>query len=292
MGISTNVRNVRDRFQPEGTSGVLLAGWLLSSILAIVIPVSKWGAERNRYFSYAGQYNLYEQQQRQYEEQANGNYGNNNYGGYSLCSWWNVRCRYRMKRWQQAYGNGNGGDNGGDNGDNAQMMAMLPDWYFFFGGSMQEDERDREEMGLGQNDGSMKFVYACTVIMFVALSIFGFRSMYAGQDRAGLIVALLIFGQFSLMNLLTTVQGTVETDGQMYENSVYGWYGQWSVLVAFTDFWLMLHCFVFAAFLGMLRCLDKRAERTVRAESAVVEMGYRQEDDDVMAQRVKYGMDA
>lgn len=205
----------------------------------------------------------------------------------NLCSWWDFKCKYRMRRYQQQYGynNGNNGGGGGEQQEQAQMRAMLPGWYFFFGGSMEEDERRREEMGMAnQSDGSMKFVYACTVIMFVGLSIFAFRSMYAGKDRLGVIVALLIFGQFSLMNLLTTVQGTIETDNRFFEDSVYGWYGQWSVLVAYTDFWIVLHCFGFATVLGLLRCLDKKAEQDVNDEAAL-EMGYRQEEDEVESAR-------
>ncbi|KAL7533912.1 hypothetical protein ACHAXR_007669 [Thalassiosira sp. AJA248-18] len=290
-------RELRQKFQPSGeTSGALLFGWLLSSFLAIIIPVSKWAAERNRYHKYYGQYNEYEQQQRQYEEQANGNY-NNNGSYYNLCSWWDLKCKYRMHRYQQQYGNyNNNGDNGGGSNDQ-QMRAMLPSWYFFFGGSLEDDEREREEMGMSSNEGSMKFVYVCTIMMFIGLSVFGYRSMYAGKDRMGVIVALLIFGQFSLMNLLTTVQGTVETDNRFFEDSIYGWFGQWSVLVAYTDFWLMLHCFGFAGFLGLLRCLDKKAQQDVSNDVAAedsefnMEMGYRQEDQDsVLTERQRYGM--
>lgn len=167
---------------------------------------------------------------------------------------------------------------------------MLPGWYFFFGGSIEQDEREQEENGYGSNDGSMKFVYACTIVMFIGLSIFGFRAMYAGKDRLGVIVALLIFGMFSLMNLLTTVQGTVETDDRFFENSVYGWFGQWSVLVAFTDFWLMLHCFIFAGLLGLLKCLDGKAAQSANQENAQhsLEMGYVQDQDSVTTERERY----
>jgi len=284
-------REMREKFQPEGTSGTLLFTWTISSILAIIIPVCKWSVQRKKYYSYYGQYNEYEQQQQQYEEQANGNYNNGNGNGngyYNLCSWYDFKCRYSMRKYQQMYGYNNNGNGGGGSNDQAQMRAMLPDWYFFFGGSMEEDERQREEMGLGQNNGSMKFVYICTIVMFLAMAVFGFRSMYAGKDRSGVIMALLIFGQFSLMNLLTTVQGTIETDNRFFEDSVYGWYGQWSVLVAYTDFWLMLHCFIFAGFLGLLRCLDKRAAQDADDEAANLEMGYRQEEDSVMKERQVY----
>jgi len=248
-------RELRERFQPvEGTSVILLLGWLVSAALAVIIPVSKWAAERNKYHRYYGQYNEYNYQQ----EGNNGNY--NNYNGnnnmYSqFCSWWDFQCRYRVGRYQQMYGNGEGGQEEG------QMRAMLPGWYFFFGGSIEQDG-EGEEGSTRKNEGSMQFVYAMTVIMFLGLTVFGYRSMYAGKDRMGVIAALLIFGTFSLLNLVTTVQGTVETDNRFFENSIYGWFGQWSVLVAYTDFWLCLHCFLFAGALGLMGCFDKRAARS------------------------------
>ena len=147
------------------------------------------------------------------------------------------------------------------------MRAVLPGWYYFFGGSIEMDQREREEMGLSQSEeGGMKFVFFCTIIMFLALAVFGFRTMYTGKDRAGLIFSLIMFGMFTLMNLLTTVQGTIETDDRFFEDSVYGWFGQWAVLVAYTDFWLILHCFSFALLLGVLKLLDMKAQKDVEDE--------------------------
>mmetsp|Transcript_18514 Transcript_18514/g.43273 ORF Transcript_18514/g.43273 Transcript_18514/m.43273 type:complete len:360 (+) Transcript_18514:68-1147(+) len=261
-------------FEASPSSGWVLFGYLLSSLLAVIIPSSIWSKERNKYYLYAGQYNEYEQQQRQYEEQQNGNY--NNYASSSVCKWWNYRCRIRMQRYQQ-YAQQNG-ENGGQNGEGAYMRAMLPDWFFFFGGEIEQDDRAREEMGLGQNEGSTKFVYAWLIVMFVGLTVFAMRSMWVGKDRLGVIVSLLIFGQFSLLNLLTSVQA-IETDNRYLEDSTYGWYGQFSVLLAYTDFWIMLHCFLAAAVLGLLRLLDRRAS-TAEAVQEDIE-GYRREEDAV-----------
>lgn len=133
-------------------------------------------------------------------------------------------------------------------------------------------------MGLGQNEGSTKFVYAWLIVMFVGLTVFAMRSMWVGKDRLGVIVSLLIFGQFSLLNLLTSVQA-IETDNRYLEDSTYGWYGQFSVLLAYTDFWIMLHCFLAAAVLGLLRLLDRRAS-TAEAVQEDIE-GYRREEDAV-----------
>ena len=111
-----------------------------------------------------------------------------------------------------------------------------------------------------QNNRLMNFVYIRTIIVFIGLSVFGFHSIYTGKDRMGVIVALLIFGMFCLMNLLTTVQGTIETNSRFFEDSVYRCFDQWSVLVAYIDFWLVLHCSIFAGLLGLLRCLDKNTK--------------------------------
>jgi hypothetical protein len=257
--------HLREQWKPE-TSGYLLFAWVLSSLLAVIIPVCKWAAERNSYFSYYGQYKLYEMQQRQYEQQANGNW-NGSY--YNSCGWWDFKCKVQAKQYQAMYGGNGGNQQGGQGGEqNNQMRAVLPGWYYLFGGSIEMDDRQREEMGLtGSEEGGMKFVFFCSVIMFLALAVFGFRSMYTGKDRTGLIFALFMFGMFTIMNLLTTVQGSIETDDRFFEDSVYGWFGQWAVLVAYTDFWLIIHSFFFALLLGVLKLLDMKAKKDVEDEN-------------------------
>jgi len=256
--------NLREQWKPE-TSGYLLFAWVLSSLLAVTIPVCKWAAERNSYFSYYGQYKLYEMQQRQYEQQANGNW-NGSY--YNSCGWWDFKCKVQAKQYQAMYGENGGNQQGGQGGEqNKQMRAVLPGWYYLFGGSIEMDDRQREEMGLtGSEEGGMKFVFFCSVIMFLALAVFGFRTMYTGKDRTVLIFSLFVFGMFTLMNLLTTVQGSIETDDRFFEDSVYGWFGQWAVLVAYTDFWLIIHSFFFALLLGVLKLLDMKAKKDVEDE--------------------------
>jgi len=275
--IQSGIAATKAGFAASPTSGWVLFGYLLSSCLAVIIPTSKWIQERNKYYSYAGQYVEYEQQQRQYEEQQNGDYNNYNYASSSVCSWWNYRCRIRMQRYQE-YAQ----QNEDRNGEGAYMRAMLPDWFFFFGGEIEQDEREREEMGMGKNEGSVKFVYAWLMVMFVGLTIFAMHSMWVGKDRMGLIVALLLFGQFSLLNLLTSVQA-VETENRQMEDSIYGWYGQFAVLLAYTDFWIMLHCFLAAAVLGLMRLFENKRASSAEAVQEDIE-GYRREEDVIPAE--------
>ena len=242
-----------------------MAAWAISCFLAIIIPVSKWSKERNNYYAYQGQYNEYEQQQRQYEEQQNGNYNNNNYA--VQCSWWDFKCRKNMNNYQMYNENGEMDER---YYEQMQMRGMMPGWFFFFGGKLEEDDRRREEMGYGQQDGNMQFVYYWTVFIFIGLSIFGWITLYKGRDRQGLIVALAIFCQFALLNLITTV-GAIETDNRYFEDSSYGWFGQFSVLLAYTDFWMMIQTFSFAVVLALTRCWDKKRSATPEE----IQMGYR-----------------
>lgn len=269
-------REWREKFQPQGASPLLLLFWSLSAFVVFLAPLIKWSVERNQYFQYAGKYIQYQQQQRQYEQQNNNNNNNNNGNNinYSnLCAWWDYKCKVQMQQYQQ--------NQGGNNNNRDQNRVALPGWYYLFGGHAEEDERQREEMGMSSYDGTMKFVYAWTVIMFIGVTAYGFHRMYSGKDRMPIIGALLIFGMFSLMNLLTTVQGTIDTDDRFFENSVYGWFGQWSVLVAYTDFFMAIYCFFFSIFLGILMMLDGKAKKDVEAEEKEYDedMGYNMQKD-------------
>lgn len=270
---SISVHTVRDAWQPQGTSCALLASWAISCLLAIIIPVSKWSSERNSYYASQGSYVEYQQQQRQYEEQQKAaEEGGYYYGAATTqCKWWNFTCRKGLNNYQQYNENGEQDER---YYEQMQIRASMPNWFFFFGGKLEEDDRERQEMGLGQSNGSMMFVYLWTVFIFIGLAVFGWITLYKGRDRMGLIVALSIFCQFALLNLITTV-GAIGTDNRDFEDSIYGWYGQFSVLLAYTDFWMMLHTFGFALVLALTRCLDKR--RTVSKDE--IQMGYQGADE-------------
>ena len=251
------------------SSVAILAAWAISCFLAIIIPVSKWSSERNSYYNYTGKYNEYEQQQRQYEQQQNGNY-------YAVtpCQWWNFSCRSNANAYQQFNNNGNQDER---YYEQMQLRASMPNWFFFFGGKIEEDDRQREEMGLTNSEGNMKFVYAWSILMFIGLAVYGFVTLYKGQDRMGLIIALVIFGNFALVNLITSV-GAVSTDNRDLEDSIYGWYGQFAVLLAYTDFWMMLHTFGFAVVLAVMNLLDKK--KAVTQDQDEIQMGYQGGADD------------
>lgn len=256
----------------------MLASWALSCFLALIIPVSKWASERNNYYNYQGKYNEYEQQQRQYEQQQEAAQNGEYYYGATQCQWWNFRCRSNMNNNYQ-------NDDGNQDEryyEQMQLRASMPSWFFFFGGKLEEDDRQREEMGLTQSQGNMKFVYFWSILMFIGLAVYGWMTLYKGQDRMGLIIALAIFGQFALLNLITTV-GAVSTDNRDMEDSIYGWYGQFSVLLAYTDFWMMLQTFGFAVVLLITRYMDQKKAASESQDQEEIQMGYQGADDNAAA---------
>lgn len=233
--------------------------------------MSKWAKERNSYYAYQGKYNEYNQQQRQYEEQQKAAEEGYYYSGVTQCKWWNFKCRQNVNNYQLYNENGEMDERAYEQ---MQMRSMMPGWFFFFGGKLEEDDRQREEMGYGQSQGNMIFVYLWTVFIFIGLAIFGWITLYKGRDRMGLIIALSIFCQFALLNLITTV-GAIESDDRFFEDSTYGWFGQISVLLAYTDFWMMIQTFAFAVLLLITRCVDKRRGATQEE----IQMGYRGADE-------------
>lgn len=269
---------IKEKF--SGASGITLACWLISSLIAIIAPVTKWAKERRQYYKYMGRYNEYAWKQRQYEQMQNGNGNWNNMGSY--CSWWNYKCRQRAAAYQWYM---QGQQNGGQNRNGGNVMRM-PGWYTFFGGRVETEGED-ENMHTGSN-AAMKFVYAWNIIMFIGLTIYGYRVLANGKDRMGLIVALLIYAQFSLMNLITTTQGAIETNDRFFENSIYGWFGQYSVLVAYTDFWMFLHSMIFAIVIGAVHCCD-RSQKEERAADVSESLDVYKQDgvsfDEVLTQR-------
>eukprot|EP00547_Thalassionema_nitzschioides_P008222 CAMPEP_0194222602 /NCGR_PEP_ID=MMETSP0156-20130528/33336_1 /TAXON_ID=33649 /ORGANISM="Thalassionema nitzschioides, Strain L26-B" /LENGTH=283 /DNA_ID=CAMNT_0038953459 /DNA_START=23 /DNA_END=874 /DNA_ORIENTATION=+ len=267
------MRNLLAAF--KGPQGFILGLWLLSSLTAIIVPASIWGYNRNEYYKYVGVYNEYAQNQEQYEQQQNGddnnNNNNNNYQNYgNPCSWWNFSCRKKYAKFMKYYQN-----NGQQQQQGDENQIMLPGWYKFLGGKVQVDEKEREELGISESSGSVKFVYSWTLLMFLVLVLFGSRVLYKAKDRTGLVALLILYFNFMLLNLLTVVNGVIETEARQLDDSIYGWSGQWGVLVAYTDFWMLLHSVIFACLFGIPACMKSRSLKKGESkdtEDSTVEM--------------------
>lgn len=244
---------------------LLVASWLGTGVLAIFVPVARWNNHRQEYYQTYGYAVEYEQAQRAYEEAQRDANDQGYY--YPTCSWYDWGCRQAAYRYRQNNNNNNG------DGNDQEQDTTVPNWYLFMGGQTEEGRRDMEEQGNFGTTPAIKFVYIWTLVMFCSILLYGAvafvrdsrnitssTSITASTGR--LVWILFFFAQFLLLNMLLLAQGVIQTDGRDVEDSIFGWYGQTSVLMVYTDFWLMLHAIVFAIALAVRTCwLDRQQSR-------------------------------
>ena len=251
--------------------------WIVSGLAAAFIPVIIWTSHRASYFyqygAYLKQQDYYEDQQRYYEQQqeyynnGNGNNNNNNNNTYKQCSWLNWPCR--RKQWLYAtYSQQQ--DNNGD-----QVNQSVPAWYVFMGGETEEMQRWREEAegqggrngGASSSNAGLNFAYFLTLLLFVGLVAYGAKIIVKKEPMHNLTVFLIVAVVVGFMNLILSVNAISSGDDRDMDDSYYGWYGQTAVLMAYTDFWMMLFAF---AFLGAFQIknyvLNTRARADGRAD--------------------------
>lgn len=170
----------------------VLAVWLIGGLLSVIIPVLKWNAAKQDYYDSYGYAIEYEQQQRAYEEQQNGNdnNNNNNWYNYPSCHWWQYKCRLNQFNYRQ-------NADGNNNNDNGDYQITYPNWFIFFGGTTEEDQRWKEEQGeaLGESTGATKFVYAWGIVMFVSILFYGSFVLVKRRAVGPLIIMLCMFFQ-------------------------------------------------------------------------------------------------
>jgi hypothetical protein len=101
--------------------------------------------------------------------------------------------------------------------------------------------------------GPVAFVNGYTIILFVALLLYGSFVFITGRAFGGLNMTMAFFSQFLLMIILLLPQGIIATEGRELENSVYGWYGQTAVLMVYENFAYMIFCLSFIGVLALLK---------------------------------------
>lgn len=253
--------------------------WIVSSLFAVFVPIIVWNSQKGVYYNSYGAYqqaqDYYEQKQWYYEQQQkqqnNGNYyGYNNNQQYKECSWFNWACRkrqYMLATYAQ--------QNQGNNGD--RVRENMPLWYVFLGGETEEMRRWREENGNEQQNGgrrnegtsstingALKFAYFLTMVLFVALVVYGAKIIVKRKSAPTAVnqlsFMLIIASVVALMNLMMSVN-TISADDRDIENSYYGWYGQTGILIVYTDFWIMLFSFGFFVAFQLKNFLDRRSSQ-------------------------------
>lgn len=236
--------------------------WILGGILAIIIPASKWTKSKNDFYEVSGKYIAYEQQQRAYEE-ANRQNNGENYYAIPNCRWFQWSCRKNAYSYQMR------------NNDNAEDQVNVPAWYLFLGGTTEEQQRQREEMGMSsQNNAPVKLVYVWSVVLFITMLLYGVIVLAKGWSMNSLRVILLFWAQFCIMILILTAQGVIETDGRALEENIYGFYGQMGILLAYSCFWMALHSVIYTIVLTIRAVyMRRRGNQTQSSKEGDVDDG-------------------
>jgi hypothetical protein len=231
-----------------------LAAWVLSGILAIFIPVIRWNRNKQEFYDAYGYAIEYENQN---QNQDNNNNGNDDGSYYPTCKWFQWRCRQQQFAYMEANGSGDGEEN-----------WSLPTWYRFLGGMTEDDRRFQEEMGVENvnSEGALTFVYVWTMLLFIGVLVYGGFILYKQRAIGGLIVVMAILSQFALLSLILLAHGVILTDDRDLEDDVYGWYGQFSVLMVYTNFWYIIFCITFTvALLVRACCRDKQTSEAIKS---------------------------
>ena len=229
---------------------IFVAVWIIAGILTIYIPHKRWMEARDDYYTATGYAIEAEQEQRAYEEAQRDQNNEGYYYASDVCKWYQWSCRkaaylYRQQNENQNEQNGN---------NNAEDATTIPMWYIFLGGQTEEGRRDREESGMNTDTtNALNFMYNWTIIMFVVVLIYGSYTLFRLRQNGTmyLLVTLGLVFQFSLMSMILLAQGVISTENRQMEESVYGWYGQKSVLLVYTNYAIALFSGIYVIILAV-----------------------------------------
>jgi hypothetical protein len=217
----------------------------LSGILVIFIPVINWNRKKNKYYKEYGYAIEYE------------NDGKQNYSYYPSCSSYQWRCRRKQYKYLATRSSDN--NYGND----------LPTWYRFLGGLTEAERHVKEELHVDGTSGALKFVYACTLVMFISMWAYGAYVLCKERPVGRIVLIMAVFAQFSLLNLILLEQGVILTDDQDLQNEIYGWYGQWSVLVVYTHFMYVFFGIVFSLVFLVQACRRGKNDGTFNIKNSI-----------------------
>lgn len=239
----------------------MLMAWNITGLLAFVVPFVVWTVHKQQYYKAAGYMVEYEQQQQEYEDQYNGddNYnGNDDGNGYSNiyqdCGWYNFVCKRQQMEYANYYmASGDSGEQEYDEYGNAVEEFSTPSWFLFLQGGNTEEMRKWTEENTGQRMeddeelGNTAGEVAALVYMnlaFLAVLGYGFYTFYNKYDLSKLKWSLFFLVQLVVVNFLLLPK-LISSEDRMWDDSIYGWYGQTGVLMAYFDFWVGIFALVF-----------------------------------------------
>jgi hypothetical protein len=120
--------------------------------------------------------------------------------------------------------NNNNGNNNDDNNNNNNNQGGTPWWFFAASGG--QDRRDANGA-----PPVLIATYLWSLLVFFGILFYGYHLMHEGMDLHGIVVALVLFANYSLLSvfLFSGVEGAVETQGRNVEEN--GFVGQFGVMV-------------------------------------------------------------
>lgn len=235
----------------------ILMAWMLTGIAVFLAPIIQWTIHKNKYYKAAGQYIEYEQQQ----EEQNGNDDASDYAAYYKdCGWWNVVCQRQQMKYADYYMGDN--NQGQDENGNYNYQFSIPTWFVILSGGNSEEMRRWKEENTGVRDDQDEVAptggaIAVVVFMFLAFLFvlgLGFATFYKSKPLLTIKWSLAFMMQMCFINFLL-LPSLISNDDRMWDDSIYGWYGQIGVLMAFFDFYVLIFATIF---LIVLHIEDKK----------------------------------
>lgn len=254
-----------------------VAGYILSGLLAIIIPVIKYRSEVNAYTSsYEYQYNQQEQQ----NNDGRMEYDVNN------CKWWQFWCESIWMNENGEYVNQGGNNNGNNN--NGGGYSYAPSWFSGWGGG--EGSGDSQDGGVS-NSASMKFVYGWQIILFLGLLAYGtlvFERLARGPSRAlalqSLAILIFLWTNVSFLAMWMLANGSIRTEGRQIEENG-GFFSQFSVLLFMTNFWYVIWGLILTIIITIKSCQTHNVEAGVSS----LHSDYEAANDQVMKAPAGHG---
>jgi hypothetical protein len=225
--------------------------WIIAGILTIYLPHHKWSNAREEYYTSTGYAVEAEQAERAYEEAQRDENNEGYYDASDNCKWYQWSCRKAAYLYRQNNENANE-QNGNNNAEDAN--SLIPMWYIFLGGQTEEGRRDREESGMNTDTtNALNIMYNWTILMFLIVLLYGSYTLFRLRQNGSmyLLVTLVLSCQFSIMSMILLAQGVINTEDRQVEESVYGWYGQKSVLLLTTHYAISLFSGVYVLLLAI-----------------------------------------
>eukprot|EP00980_Cylindrotheca_fusiformis_P012948 scaffold3236_cov66-Cylindrotheca_fusiformis.AAC.14 len=257
----------------------ILMAWLISGLVVFLAPLIQWKVRKNQYYKAAGQYIEYEQQQEEQDQNQDDDYTSDYAAYYKECGWWNIACQRKQMKYANYY-MGDNNDQDQDENGNYNYQFTIPAWFVIIsGGDSEELRRWKEEnTGVRQDDldetaptgGEITVVVFMFLTFLVVLGL-GFVTFYKRAGLAPIKWSLVFMIQMCFMNFLL-LPSLISNEDRMWDESIYGWYGQIGVLMAFFDFYVLIFSTVF---LIVLYLEDRKQQRnTVQNDPDGVDRRY------------------